>query len=550
MNILFYTNQLDLRGGGQTLYDYAHHNEILLGNKSFIATDGNKSQNEHPAQPKFEKRFNQVFKPKSPQDMEAVVRENHIDLWYEHCAWGKDEPIPHNCRVAVHNIFQSFEPHGNIYAYVSEWLRDLCVPEHLRRKYGFVHHMVSLPDISEDLRDELHIPANARVFGYHGGPDSFDIQFARDAIHKALDRDQLLYFVFLQITPWINHPRVFFLPATSDVEYKVKFINTCDAAIHARQMGETFGVSLAELSIKNKPILAHKHAPSYGACHIKMHKTAMLYDNEENLIDLLLHANLDKTKLWNSLGDSLSPAKIMEQFNRVFIKGDTTVKTGTDIEIVSSCNVAIIKGDNGVGAWVHEVGRLDYDRNFLDFVIPHIKKDQAALDIGAYIGSHTLEYLKHAKEVIAFEPNPTAFACLSHNCPHAIRHNVALGDKFYRRYLTKIFPNCGASYLTDESSPDCLTVSVRPLDSFALPDKIGYIKMDVEGEEGAVLRGGRQTILKHKPILCLEVNHSSMKRTKTSAEELYALLNELGYDIKPVPGTQRDIQLDVLAIPR
>ena len=40
-----------------------------------------------------------------------------------------------------------------------------------------------------------------------------------------------------------------------DLNYKVKFINTCDAMIHARAMGETFGLAVAEFSKKNKPVI-------------------------------------------------------------------------------------------------------------------------------------------------------------------------------------------------------------------------------------------------------------------------------------------------------
>ena len=39
-----------------------------------------------------------------------------------------------------------------------------------------------------------------------------------------------------------------------DKHKKVKFINTCDAMLWARSGGETFGLSIAEFSIKNKPV--------------------------------------------------------------------------------------------------------------------------------------------------------------------------------------------------------------------------------------------------------------------------------------------------------
>ena len=41
-----------------------------------------------------------------------------------------------------------------------------------------------------------------------------------------------------------------------DLVEKVEFINTCDAMLWARGAGETFGLSIAEFSSKNKPVIA------------------------------------------------------------------------------------------------------------------------------------------------------------------------------------------------------------------------------------------------------------------------------------------------------
>jgi FkbM family methyltransferase len=224
---------------------------------------------------------------------------------------------------------------------------------------------------------------------------------------------------------------------------------------------------------------------------------------------------------------------------------------GTQIEILPDCNVALIADDNGVCSWVRQCRRLDYDRGMLDPVIPFIKPGTAVVDVGAFVGTHTAEYLKHAVCVVSFEPNPAAFACLAHNCPKAIRFNVALGDKHTKRFWTRIVPNCGASYLSDQPSPDCLTVPVRPLDSFQLPPSISYMKIDAEGEETVILRGGRETIMRHRPVMLIEVNKAALNRTGTSEEELLSVLHEYGYATKPIwPGTETSPQWDVIAIPK
>ena len=53
-NIAFHSNQLGIRGTDVALYDYAHYNETILKNKSFIISDKN---NDLQALKKFEDRF-------------------------------------------------------------------------------------------------------------------------------------------------------------------------------------------------------------------------------------------------------------------------------------------------------------------------------------------------------------------------------------------------------------------------------------------------------------------------------------------------------------
>jgi hypothetical protein len=48
-------------------------------------------------------------------------------------------------------------------------------------KYPYVPHMVNFDSqTNEDLRTELNIPKNAKVFGYYGGHISFNILFAQN----------------------------------------------------------------------------------------------------------------------------------------------------------------------------------------------------------------------------------------------------------------------------------------------------------------------------------------------------------------------------------
>ena len=52
-----------------------------------------------------------------------------------------------------------------------------------------------------------------------------------------------------------NHKNIIYLPKSLDKKNKSKFVSTCDAMIHARYDGETFGLAVAEFSSANKPII-------------------------------------------------------------------------------------------------------------------------------------------------------------------------------------------------------------------------------------------------------------------------------------------------------
>jgi FkbM family methyltransferase len=229
-----------------------------------------------------------------------------------------------------------------------------------------------------------------------------------------------------------------------------------------------------------------------------------------------------------------------------------TKKFGESIEILPDCDIAIISGDCGASTWAYQLRRLDADEAMLARLTALIPKDTIVIDAGAFIGSHTKAYLQHSPEVWAFEPNPTAYACLCYNCPEAKTFNLALGDQEEHLSLTPIYPNCGGSFLSSSLQPR-MQVEVRPLDSFSYSfhRRIGFIKVDVEGMEVRFLRGAKHILKTHKPIMCLEVNTDALKRNNTTPQILLSTLTDLGFNTEPIwPGRDQEYQWDVIATPQ
>jgi beta-1,4-mannosyl-glycoprotein beta-1,4-N-acetylglucosaminyltransferase len=180
-----------------------------------------------------------------------------------------------------------------------------------------IPYIVDLPICFEDLRDDLHIPKDAIVFGRYGGYDEFNINIAREAIVEFLRVNNNAYFLFMNTNKFYQHPRIIYVDKNINLVYKVKFINTCDAMIHAREMGETFGLSIAEFSIKNKPIIT---CPCGDLEHIKiLGDKALTYTSKESLIQIFTNIkDIIKSRYdWNAY-TLYSPEYVMSLFKNIF----------------------------------------------------------------------------------------------------------------------------------------------------------------------------------------------------------------------------------------
>ena len=318
MKIVFHSNQLSLRGTEIALYDYAYFNRELLGNASVVVYDGNSPHNDASVIQKFSAQF-PTIPYRDFSEVDAVAREHGADLLYCIKAGRRDGKVSTCVPTMVHAVFPTAldQVHGAAYAFVSDWLANACT----NGRIAAVPHIVHLPPLPEgmpqDLREELNIPPDATVFACHGGAGSFDLEFVKKhAIPQALQARADLYFVFLNIAPFIDHPRVLFLPGSSNPEYKVRFIRTADAMLHGRQVGESFGLACAEFSVLNRPVLTY--AKSRDRNHLLvLGERALTYTGASDLLRLLLE--FDRVGMaqrdWDAYSERFSPEAVMRRFD-------------------------------------------------------------------------------------------------------------------------------------------------------------------------------------------------------------------------------------------
>jgi FkbM family methyltransferase len=221
--------------------------------------------------------------------------------------------------------------------------------------------------------------------------------------------------------------------------------------------------------------------------------------------------------------------------------------------------VAVLEKDSHVSRWVEQnEGKLDIAVPLLTPFRHLIPEGGAVIDVGAMIGDHTITYAQWVgpKGIVhAFEPLWAAFVCLVHNMttyPQVAPYCLALGAQ---NGIVRIHreENAGRSWLAEEGTQ----VPMMTLDIFQ-PARLDFLKIDAEGCEPAILRGGRETIAKFKPAMLVEVNAFMLEKQGETIATLVNLLDNYGYTYRtaeeglmPAPEPSKEelpIQCDLICI--
>lgn len=321
--ILFIENALSCRGTSVTLYNMAHFNEVILKNKSIILTrplwltSQLKAEFNQEAYDLFTKRFEMLYYLDT-REIDDIVRANNIDLVFiEKAGSPSDQLNPVAAPSIIHAVFTTLEPHGTLYCPISESLNL-----HHHTNYPVLPYMVHIDTHLENMRDELGIPENALVYGTYSGRECFNISYIQKVVQDIANRpNNDIYFLFMNIDPFCT-PTEFirFLPGTTSLYQKRKFINTCTAQLYGRDGGETFGLAVGEFALAGKPILCRPKET--GDSHLRILGDVIYpHSNYEELYDLLVNfRNYPIKDMTNNGYWEYTPEKIMELFNNYIQK--------------------------------------------------------------------------------------------------------------------------------------------------------------------------------------------------------------------------------------
>lgn len=195
----------------------------------------------------------------------------------------------------------------------------------------------------------------------------------------------------------------------------------------------------------------------------------------------------------------------------------------------------------GAGTTMIFAVRGHYERE-LTYLRHFISPGMVVVDGGANCGIYSVaagKLVGPSGRVIAFEPGAKAFSVLSRNIHLNHLRNVraycaALSDKdgTARLYHHMHGPNSFSLAFPKKAVLDSEEVVTRTLDEVIREeglDRVGLIKLDVEGAEELALRGAAQVTARFRPTIIFEANPAAAEQLSLAPSGTWDLLRTWGY---------------------
>jgi len=187
-----------------------------------------------------------------------------------------------------------------------------------------------------------------------------------------------------------------------------------------------------------------------------------------------------------------------------------------------------------------------YDIGGVAFMKSTIKKGQTVLDIGAHKGGYSYlidKWVGKQGKIVAFEPQTILYNYLSgikknFKWNNLVVEHMALSDI---ETLTTLF--IPTNHIDKESAPGATILNNRVRDDIGFTEEVAtdtldhycaehhlqpdFLKIDVEGNELNIFKGGIETLKKYKPSIIVECDAGYVGRDHVS--ETFRLLTSIGY---------------------
>lgn len=211
---------------------------------------------------------------------------------------------------------------------------------------------------------------------------------------------------------------------------------------------------------------------------------------------------------------------------------------------------------------MNQLRLLQHLRDVYDVTLPYeqilrtsyskfLTPESVVIDVGAHTGEHFesfIQLLWPKGYVVAFEPIAklaerlrTRFA--SKRLVFDV-HDVALSDFVGESDFVLAEGTLGESGLRERAynqpevtKPKRVRVRVGRLDDFTKDlSRVDYIKIDIEGGEIDCIKGGLQTVQKHRPLISAEYGESTYSPYGYQRKDLWELAQSLNYNCADIFG--------------
>lgn len=183
----------------------------------------------------------------------------------------------------------------------------------------------------------------------------------------------------------------------------------------------------------------------------------------------------------------------------------------------------------------------------------HCRSEDICVDVGVYRGDILRTFLKVVDRalVVGFEPNPNNFQFLRNRFPFVQIEPLALGNQIGSTTFVCGFDHPARSQLAHFCSKDKevnsegkeVSVPITTLDEyFGAKRNINFIKIDAEGAEFEIIKGGMDILAQSRPIIVFEHRLSQSPGGDDDSRTLFTLLHEdIGLLVSPLGHSGHEI---------
>jgi FkbM family methyltransferase len=184
-----------------------------------------------------------------------------------------------------------------------------------------------------------------------------------------------------------------------------------------------------------------------------------------------------------------------------------------------------------------------FEQEIIDALRPYVRENSVVVDVGANFGQMSLVFSEMVGPnglVYSIEADDYVHHVLCKNVSNNRRSNVRpiFAAAFDTLGKTLLYPqqdfkehNAYGSYGLDPTATHGRSVPTITIDSIAIDRDVSVMKVDVQGSDLAALRGARETIAKHRPVIVFEFEEELQQKFGTSLEQYIEFVRSIGYRI-------------------